>query len=484
MIGEIKEILKEIKATFNYSWIKNVYLLDRYTLLLKIYKKRKKSFLIISVKKNNRRFHLLFLDKIDKIFLLDNPFRAMLDKYLKGSQIRNLYYSDNLLVLETKGEFKNLLIVDYKTLNIILTDSEKKILTALHYKDIPGPGNPIKIENYKLKNINISENGSIPQDIPLNKALSEDYITYKSSEIKKLIEKTLKKEVKKTQKLINKLNAEMEEVKHKEEIKTTGELLKYNLNKIKRGMTSIILEDFLNNKIFIKLDPSLSPVENMNRYFKKYKKLSAKEKTLEERINMIKNQLDSIVKAITNLEHIKDNLFTLSTEEILNTININDHKIKSLILNNLKNIKEPKDKKKGNTKRLFIRLTSSSGKTILIGRNAHENDELIKKYARGNDLWFHAEGIEGSHVIIKYNNRDERYTENDIIEASQLAAYYSKLKKAGGGNIVYTFCKNLNKPKEAKPGFVLYHNNKTITVKIDEKKIKAIMDNSIANNKP
>ena len=126
-------------------------------------------------------------------------------------------------------------------------------------------------------------------------------------------------------------------------------------------------------------------------------------------------------------------------------------------------------------KKPIRRFFSESGKMILVGRSADENDELIRTVTRGNDMWFHAEATPGGYVILRYEKGRE-FTEEDIRDACMLALHYSKSKAAGAGEVVYTRCKWVRKPKGAKKGVALYYNNKTKYVTYDERVIKKLFD--------
>ena len=125
-------------------------------------------------------------------------------------------------------------------------------------------------------------------------------------------------------------------------------------------------------------------------------------------------------------------------------------------------------------KRPFLEFISRSGKKILVGRNAGENEELSTKIARGNDMWFHVESGSGSHVILRYEKRGSFDTE-DIMDAAVLALYFSKLRKEEKGDVVYTYCKYVKKPKNSKAGAVTYHNNKTRFISLDREVLNRLL---------
>ena len=127
-------------------------------------------------------------------------------------------------------------------------------------------------------------------------------------------------------------------------------------------------------------------------------------------------------------------------------------------------------KRKGGAKRTRTKSTpfhyiSSDGYDIYVGKNNFQNDELTFKTATGNDWWFHAKKIPGSHVIVK--SRNEELPDRTFEEAAKLAAYYSKGREQDKVEIDYLQKKNVKKPAGAKPGFVVYYTNFSMAIDSD-----------------
>ena len=112
-----------------------------------------------------------------------------------------------------------------------------------------------------------------------------------------------------------------------------------------------------------------------------------------------------------------------------------------------------------------------SGWTILIGRSAKENDELLRQHVRGSDLWLHARDWPGSYVFVK-GRKDKSVPLEVLLDAGMLAIYYSKGRSNGGGDLYYTFAKYLRRAKDGPKGLVLPSHEKNLSVKIDEARIK------------
>ena len=111
------------------------------------------------------------------------------------------------------------------------------------------------------------------------------------------------------------------------------------------------------------------------------------------------------------------------------------------------------------------RFVSSEGFEILCGRSGLGNDQLISKYASGEDIWFHVKDSPGSHALIKVAGKKQALTVKTIEEAASIAAFYSKSKESGKAEVIYTEAKNVKKPKGAKPGMVTVKEYKCVVVR-------------------
>jgi predicted ribosome quality control (RQC) complex YloA/Tae2 family protein len=125
-------------------------------------------------------------------------------------------------------------------------------------------------------------------------------------------------------------------------------------------------------------------------------------------------------------------------------------------------------KKKKQDKPALSCFTSSEGIPIYVGKNNTQNEYLTNRLAQSSDTWLHTKDIPGSHVVI----RSSSFSDETLLEAAQLAAYYSQAKESSQVPVDYTVIKHVHKPNGSKPGFVIYVNQKTIFVTPDDQKIK------------
>lgn len=264
-------------------------------------------------------------------------------------------------------------------------------------------------------------------------------IRQKSSDLRKIVQTALERNRKKYDLQIN----QIKDTEKKDLFRTYGELLNTYGYNCQPGASQIEVLNYHSSKmITIPLDPKLSAGENAKKYFTKYNKLKRTSEALKELTQEVKNE-------IIHLESIAASLDIALKEEDL--AEIKEEMIESGYIKRRKQIKNEKIKSRP------FHYISSDGFHIYVGKNNYQNEDLIFKIADASDLWFHAKGLPGSHVIVKTEGKEipDRLYE----EAAALAAYYSKGREQEKVEIDYTERKNIKKPNGAKPGFVIYYTN-------------------------
>ncbi len=255
-------------------------------------------------------------------------------------------------------------------------------------------------------------------------------------------------------KLCRKIAVQEKELKdslNRDKLRKKGDLLQANMYKMVRGQSFIDVEDYYdNNKIVrIKLSPTLNPSQNVQKYYKDYRRAKTREEMLTVQIAKAKAELQYI-------SAVQESLGRAESERELTEIR------QELVDEGYLKNRNPKGKNKALKLLPPKEYTSSDGFTIYVGRNNKQNDKLTLKTARNYDMWLHTKDIPGSHVIIVSDNRE--ITDTAILEAASLAAYNSKAKESDNVPVDYTIVKNVSKPSGAKPGMVIYVNNKTVYV--------------------
>ena len=137
---------------------------------------------------------------------------------------------------------------------------------------------------------------------------------------------------------------------------------------------------------------------------------------------------------------------------------------------NLRTTKPQGALRKPKTATPYRRFLSEDGYSLLVGKSAKDNDTLTFRVAKQDDMWLHARGVPGSHVIIETEKKTSIPPET-VKDAATLALFYSDLRKSGKGEVIYTLRKNVRKPKGAKPGSVIVTQEKTLWIAIDQARL-------------
>ena len=275
-----------------------------------------------------------------------------------------------------------------------------------------------------------------------------DRINQKASGFKKILTTKLNR-------LSNKylaMNDELLNNQSKEDLKIFADLLSINIYKIEKGMKRISVENIYDNmeEVEISLDEKKSPRENIEAYYKKYKKL----KTADE---IIKVELPKIEEEIKYIKQI------LETIEIITELNeLSEIEEELISLGYIRKSKKNKQKLEKSKPYIF---ETDSGALIYVGKNNLQNENLTLKFANKNDIFFHAQDVPGSHVILRGAN----LTEDDYKIAGFLAGYYSYFKNEGYANVDYTEKKHIRKAKGTGLGMVYYDNYKTLFIDFKDK---------------
>ena len=268
------------------------------------------------------------------------------------------------------------------------------------------------------------------------------------------LEKKLKSALAKKQKMLESLSKAMEAESRADRYQHWGDLLmsQMEITNPKR-LSEIELADFTNSesKNIIALKPELSFVENAKIYYEKAKRARSKRGHDLSRIPNLKKEVFELEQKVGDLETIVD-------EKSLKRFLSNE----SSILEDLTGLGF--ERKKGEAVSRFKRFEISGGYTVLVGKNAKQNDELTLKGSGKEDIWMHARGYPGSHTVLKTSGRNDQPPKSVIEEAASIAAFYSKGKSSSLVPVQYTRRKNVSKPKGAARGSVRLTKEQVVLV--------------------
>ena len=265
-------------------------------------------------------------------------------------------------------------------------------------------------------------------------------IRQKSADLRKIVQTALERNYKKC----DLQEKQLKDTEKRDKFKVYGELINTYGYELAGGEKNLVcLNYYTNEEITIPLDGQLSPRENAQKYFDKYNKLK---RTFEA----VTGQLAETRREIDHLESVSAALDIALMEEDL--VQIKEELMEYGYIKH----RRSGDKKPKITSRPFHYI-SSDGFHIYVGKNNYQNEELTFKVANGNDWWFHAKGIPGSHVIVKTEGKE--LPDRVFEEAGALAAYYSKGRENDKVEVDYIQRKQIKKVTGAAPGFVIYHTN-------------------------
>lgn len=263
---------------------------------------------------------------------------------------------------------------------------------------------------------------------------------------------------------LEKLRGEAARVPAAEEDRRRADLLKQNLHAVPRGSSQVALPEWTEagqRQVVIRLDPSVSPRENMERSYRRYRRIvesaervaarAAEVKVLEEKLLALLSAIDEASKeALPRLEREARRLGAGPRPP-------------------------PRPRSKRDEPLLPYKLfRSPAGTAILVGRNAEANDALTVRVARGNDLWLHARGRAGSHVVVR--TQQGKATDGEtLLDAAHLAAHFSDARGEPQTEVVATRAKYVRKVKGSAPGAVTFSQERSILVRMESARIERLL---------
>ena len=281
-------------------------------------------------------------------------------------------------------------------------------------------------------------------------------IRQKSTDLRKTVTTILERGYKK----MDIQRKQLRDTEKKERYKVYGELLNTYGYQMQPGDKSLTCVDYYTEKeVTIPVDPTLSYTENANRYFAKYNKMKRTFEAVTEQMKECQADVDHLESILTELDIArKEEDLQAIRQELIDSGYMKEKGGRR------KNHRMPKSKP--------LHFISSDGFDIFVGKNNYQNDELTFQMATGNDWWFHAKNMPGSHVILR--SQGDEPPIRAFEEAASLAAYFSKGKGSDKVEIDYIQKKHVKKPNGSKPGYVVYYTNYSLMASSHIEGIKCV----------
>lgn len=467
---ELEQVLKEISPLLRGGWIQKIQQPTDRTLVLDVRVPGQTHRLLISCQPDTARVHITTHSPVNPPTPL--PFCQFLRAHFQGARIDDIRQIGNdrivdlqitgkegthSIVCELTGNKANILVLNAKR-RVLRDLSRQHMLTEQAYAPPPQRN---AAHNTTPSRFARTGGGMLP----VSEAIDAHYRKQETSRAVDRIQedrlRVLKKTLKKEQRLIAAWRNDLSRATAYRDYARYGELIKANLSAITKGTDHIEMTDYFDDRlpnITIPLDPMKSAQSNMDDYFRKHRKYLTAERELKPRIERAEQGLERLRQELT---HIEQGSWTppAAPPARLNTTIRKGHLAT--------------DQRRGP----FRRFTSTDGLPIFVGRNARENDELTFGLAKSDDLWLHARGTPGSHVVVRLDKGTDPPPET-LRDAATLALLYSDLKKSGKGEVIYTRRKWVKKAKGQAPGAVVVTQEKSIFVSLDRHRLDRLRTRS------
>jgi predicted ribosome quality control (RQC) complex YloA/Tae2 family protein len=470
--SDVTEVLTEISPLLRGGWIQKIQQPTERTLVLDVRVPGQTHRLLICCQPGLVRLHVTTHSLANPP--TPPPFCQFLRAHFHGARIDDIRQigNDRIVELQVTGREGTYAIVCELTgnkANILVLDAERRVLRDLT-RQHPLPGQAYTSPSRRNTHHETTPSrfaGRIGSMLPVSEAIDAYYreqeATQTINRIKEERLRVLKKTLKKEQRLIDAWRNDLSRATAYRDYARYGELIKANLNGIMKGIDHIEMTDYFDDRlptITIPLDPMKSAQGNMDDYFRKHRKYLAAERTLKPRIERAEHGIEQLRQEIKQIEQ------GIWTPPSAPTVRLN---AATTVRATTSKDHLATDRRRGP----FRRFTSTDGLPIYVGRNARENDELTFGLAKSDDLWLHARGTPGSHVIVRLSKGTDPPPET-IRDAATLALLYSDLKKSGKGDVVYTRRKWVKKAKGQAPGAVVVTQEKSLHVSLEKNRLEAL----------
>ena len=356
--------------------------------------------------------------------------------------------------------YKNDEPVEFSAIQLTMYNIEDNMTDNVHAdRDISYDCNENSAPLYRIENI--TSISAVLQSF-YEKKNNITRIRQRSADLRQIVNTALERNNKKYDLQLKQLA----DTEKREKYRIYGELLNAYGYDIPEGAKSFeVLNYYTNEMVTIPLQEDLTAHENSVKYFERYNKLKRTYEALSKLTLETKEEIDHL-ESISNSLDIAvsyDDLVQLK-EEMIEYGYIHRKGTKG---------KSSSGRKEKITSKPFHYI-SSDGFHMFVGKNNYQNEDLTFKVATGNDWWFHAKNIPGSHVIVKAENKE--LPDSTFEEAARLAAHYSKASGQEKVDVDYIQKKHIKKPAAAKPGFVIYHTNYSMTIDNNPHKMGTLIE--------
>jgi predicted ribosome quality control (RQC) complex YloA/Tae2 family protein len=475
--SQIAAVIREIAPVLTGGWIQKVHQPAPRAIVLEARVSGQTLSLYCTADPETARMHVLTARLPNPA--APPPFCQFLRAHIQGARIDGIEQDHRIIRLRlTAREGACSLIANLagRHADLLVVDADDKILMSLntaqeragqpYHAPVPHQG---RTDSDQLE----VPSASSGQPFPVSFALEQEYQRREEerdhSRLRHARLAELKKQIKRTVRRIAALQADLEKAMAYREYARYGELLKANLGGIQKGQESVTVIDYFDTalpELTISLDSAKTPHANMDDYFRKHRKYLTAEQEILPRLGRAEQELHALQAERTAVEQA-------AWEPPAGPAPQRSKKREASTAHGLPSERKQKQPRSGP----FKRFLSADDLPIYVGRNARENDDLTFNFARSDDLWLHAHGTPGSHVVVRLEKGANPPPET-LRDAATLALLYSDLKKSGKGEVIYTRRKWVRKAKGRPAGSVTVTQEKAIFITLDRTRLDRLKERS------
>ena len=477
---DLETVLEEIQPVLNGGWIQKIHQPQDLAITLDVRSPGSSVMVYICAEPRLARLH--FISKKYPNPHTPPPFCQFLRSHLEGGRIEEVTQQpgDRLVYVKIRKDEKTYVLVIAlfgNRTNVLLLNEKPMLLRSLKESRLqigerfvapatrssPSSQSPSPWREEVIENRSHGE-ANFAAKYPVSAAM-EAYYDKKENEEKHhtLHEQQLtqaRKALKVAKGKLQALQEDLQKAERYREYARYGELIKSALHDLRKGQETTTLTDYFDPALptlTLPLDPAKDPVRNMEDYFRKHHKYLGAQEHLLPRIEMQQQKIEDLEEQLIQIEQ--------------GTI---DPSFSPKAAKKLQPLPTPRPSKvRPAPAQGYRTYTSADEIAILVGKTAKDNDHLTFKVGKSNDLWLHARGTPGSHVIVRLE-KGQTVPHETLKDAATLTLWFSDLRKSGKGEVIYTLRKFVKKAKGQKPGAVHVTRDKSMWIELQDERLERL----------
>jgi predicted ribosome quality control (RQC) complex YloA/Tae2 family protein len=489
---EIAEVVAELKGWAG-AVVQRAFAPERRTAVLQLRSPGRTEHLLLSAEADLTRLHRVA--ERPRPPGAPAPFQAALRAEIEGLRLEAIAQlpGERVVVLHLAGRHRRRLVAELlgRHGNLLLLDEAGRVL------HLAGPNLSRRRDNRPgrtyvppeprpgvdaARRSRFTGAAAEPADaLPVNRAVEAAYAPLARQKAldahRRILERPLQAALGRIDRALSRLEAEAARAAEAETWRRYGELLKPVLHQVEKGATTARVVDWYAEgtpEVEIPLEPELSPKENLERFFHRYRRLEAAPDRIAARQAALGRARPAILGLLEALEAASDET---ALEAVAESAVAAGH-LRPEILEAAADGGPPASpaagRSDGGERRPYHVFRSVTGRDILVGRGSSDNDALTFKVARGNDVWIHVRGQAGSHVVVPTAGRGEP-DEQTLLDAATLAAHFSRARGETVVDVAWTQRKHVRKPKGSPPGRVLVSQERGLMLRLEPERLERLL---------